>query len=546
MAAIGEDCVKHDVAERYALAFRLYPYAKSADQDARAPARHPVVVVGGGPIGLATTLDLGRRGVPVLLLDDHEGAGLGSRALCFAKRTLEICDRLGAAGPMLEKGVQWNVGKVFHDDRLLYEFNLSPEGGHAFPAFINLQQPWFEKFLHDAILTAKAEGAPIEIRGKNRVDALTPADDHVMLDIMTPDGSYKLKADWLIACDGARSPLRGMLGLSFDGRVFEDNFLIADVKMTADFPTERWFWFEPHFKSGDSALLHKQPDDIWRIDFQLGWNIDRARELEPANIRARVDAMLGAGVNYELEWCSIYTFQCRRMDRFRHGRILFAGDSAHQVSPFGARGANSGIQDADNLGWKLAAVLEGAAPEALLDSYDAERAQAADENILNSTRATDFITPKTPVSKMFRNAVLNLAGSVPFARSLVNSGRLSLPCIYDGSSLNGPDHPDMPARTRPGSPCPDAPLGGGWLLPALGAGFTLLAIGTDAPAAMAAHGVTVRTLRLDATAEIAARYLGRASAAVYLVRPDSHVAARWGGFDAAAVSQAVARALGKD
>jgi 3-(3-hydroxy-phenyl)propionate hydroxylase len=534
------------VQDRYKVAFRLYPYARSPDQDAPAPVRHKVIVVGGGPIGLAMALDLGRRGVPVLLLDDHEGAGLGSRALCFAKRTLEICDRLGAAGPMLAKGVQWNLGKVFHDDRLLYEFNLLPEGGHAFPAFINLQQPWFEKFLHDAILAAQAEGAPIELRGRNRVDAVTPGSDHVTLEVMTPDGPYRLQADWLIACDGARSPLRGMLGLAFDGRVFEDNFLIADVKMKADFPTERWFWFEPHFKSGDSALLHKQPDDIWRIDFQLGWNIDRARELEPARIRARVDAMLGPGVEYELDWCSIYTFQCRRMERFRHGRVLFAGDSAHQVSPFGARGANSGIQDVDNLAWKLALVVDGTAPEALLDSYDAERVQAADENILNSTRATDFITPKSPVSKLFRNAVLQLAEHLPFARTLVNSGRLSVPCIHDGSALNGPDHALMPARTRPGSPCPDALVAGGWLLAHLGRGFTLMTIDAEAPERLTAHGLTVPRLALAATPELTARYLGAARSAVYLIRPDQHVAARWEGYDEAAVSAALARAIGKE
>ena len=538
--------MKDLVPERYALAFRLYPYARSPDQDATAPVRHKAVVVGGGPIGLATALDLGRRGVPVVLLDDHEGAGLGSRALCFAKRTLEICDRLGAAAPMLDKGVQWNLGKVFHDDRLLYEFNLLPESGHAMPAFINLQQPWFEKFLHDAITAAQAEGAPIELRGRNRVDAVIPAADHVTLEVMTPDGPYRIEADCLIACDGARSPLRNMLGLGFDGRVFEDNFLIADVKMKADFPTERWFWFEPHFKSGDSALLHKQPDDIWRIDFQLGWNIDRAKELEPARIRARVDAMLGPDVDYELDWCSIYTFQCRRMDRFRHGRVLFAGDAAHQVSPFGARGANSGVQDADNLGWKLALVVQGIAPESLLDSYDAERVHGADENILNSTRATDFITPKTPVSKMFRNAVLTLAEALPFARTIVNSGRLSVPCTYDGSALNGPDHPEMPARTRPGSPCPDAPVGQGWLLSHLGQGFTVLTIGLDAPESVMAHGLTVPRLALEATPELAARYLGGAKGAVYLIRPDQHVAARWDHYEADAVAAAIARALGKE
>jgi 3-(3-hydroxy-phenyl)propionate hydroxylase len=493
-------------------------------------------------------LDLGLKGVPVLVLDDHEGAGLGSRAICFSKRTLEICDRLGAAEAMLAKGVLWHVGKVFHDDRLLYEFNLQPESGHAFPAFINLQQPWFEKFLHDAILTAQASGAPIEIRGRNRVDAVTPFADHVALDVMTPDGPYRLEADWLVACDGARSPLRNMLGLDFKGRVFEDNFLIADVKMKADFPTERWFWFEPHFKSGDSALLHKQPDDIWRIDFQLGWNIDRKKELEPANIRARVDAMLGPDVQYELEWTSIYTFQCRRMDRFRHGHVLFAGDAAHQVSPFGARGANSGIQDVDNLGWKLALVIAGAAPDTLLDSYDTERVHGADENILNSTRATDFITPKSPMSKMFRNAVLDLAETLPFARAIVNSGRLSVPCTYDGSGLNGPDHQAMPTRTRPGSPCPDAPIGTGWLLQALGRGFTLLTIDAEAPSAVTAHGLTVPRLALSAKGNdaICARYLGEAKSAVYLIRPDQHVAARWASFDATAVTAALARALGKE
>ena len=533
------------LADRYALAFRLYPYAPSPDQTAAAPVRHPVVIVGGGPIGLAAALDLGRQGVPVVLLDDHEGAGLGSRALCFAKRTLEICDRLGAAGPMLDKGVRWNVGKVFHDDRLLYEFNLLPEDGHAHPAFINLQQPWFEKFLHDAIARAQAEGAPIELRGRNRVDAITAAADHVTLDVMTPDGPYQLQADWLIACDGARSPVRTMLGLDFNGRVFEDNFLIADVRMKADFPTERWFWFEPHFKSGDSALLHKQPDDIWRIDFQLGWNIDRAKELEPANIRARVDAMLGPDVAYELDWCSIYTFQCRRMDRFRHGRVLFAGDSAHQVSPFGARGANSGIQDVDNLAWKLKLVIDGVAPEALLDSYDAERVYGADENILNSTRATDFITPKSAVSKLFRNAVLDLAETLPFARGLVNSGRLSLPCTYDGSALNGPDDAAMPARSRPGSACPDAPSGDGWLLHQFSAGFTLLTLDAEAPETLSAHGLQVPRLALSAKHNTAlrARYLGDTSSAVYLIRPDQHVAARWQSYDETQVRAALARAL---
>jgi 3-(3-hydroxy-phenyl)propionate hydroxylase len=227
--------------------------------------------------------------------------------------------------------------------------------------------------------------------------------------------------------------------------------------------------------------------------------------------------------------------------------VIFAGDAAHQVSPFGARGANSGIQDIDNLGWKLAAVLEGQAPERLLDSYDGERVQAADENILNSTRSTDFITPKSPVSRLFRNAVLDLARVVPFARTLVNSGRLSVPCFYDGSALNGADCPEMPARTRPGSPCPDAPIGGGWLLERLGGGFVLLAIDAGVPMTLPESGALARVqLSARDNPALAGRYLGEAASAVYLIRPDQHVAARWPGFDAAAVSGALARAMGRD
>ncbi|WP_370402560.1 FAD-dependent oxidoreductase [Sulfitobacter sp. JB4-11] len=535
---------------RYDIAFKLYPYEKVAAQGARAQ-RHPVVIVGGGPIGMATALDLGRKGTPVLVLDDHEGVGQGSRAICFAKRTLEIADRLGAGQTMVDKGVVWNVGKVFHGDDKVFEFNLQPEAGHKFPAFINLQQPYFEKFLVDEIRVAQSQGAPIEIRGRNAVTRMAQHDDHVALDIGTPDGPYQIEADWLIACDGARSPIRDMMGLSFDGRVFEDNFLIADVKMTADFPTERWFWFEPPFKdSGASALLHKQPDDIWRIDFQLGWDIDRAHELKEENIRARVDAMLGQDVPYELEWTSIYTFQCRRMEKFRHDRVIFAGDAAHQVSPFGARGANSGIQDAENLAWKLDLVIRGLAPDSLLDSYSDERVHGADENILNSTRATDFLTPKSETSKIFRNAVLELARDHAFARPLVNSGRLSVPCVYDGLPLNGADMADAPTRTRVGAPCVDAPLRDGFLLDRLQGRFTLLALNCPLPEVAEVDGIAVHGLQLDTTRDavgdaLADRYLGAQAQAIYLIRPDQHVTARWSHASADDVAGALRRAIGQ-
>ena len=529
----------------------IYPYVRSADQDAASPARHPVVVVGAGPVGLAAAVDLAQAGTPVVVLDENDKVSWGSRAICFAKRPLEILDRLGCGDPMVDKGVVWNVGKVFFDERQVYEFNLLPEAGHKRPAFINLQQYHFEKYLVDRVRELEAAGKPIEIRGGNKVRSIDQREGHVRLDIETPDGPYAIDADWLVACDGAASPIRSMMGLDFIGRTFEDNFLIADIVMQeGDFPTERWFWFDPPFNRGQSTLLHKQPDNVWRVDFQLGWNIDKEEEKKPENVTRRLKAFLGDDASFELEWVSIYTFQCRRMAKFRHGHVLFAGDSAHQVSPFGARGANSGLQDTDNLVWKLKLVLEGKAPETLLDSYDEERIHGADENILNSSRSTDFITPKSDISRIFRDAVLELSEHHEFARPLVNSGRLSVPCTYDGSSLNGTDDEKMPPRTRPGSPASDAPIGGKWLLDMLGGRFQLVTIDTDAPERIDAGGIGIERLALssadDPTGALAERYLGGRESAVYLMRPDQHVAARWVGFNEAAVRDALDTAVARD
>lgn len=526
----------------------LYPYQRSEDQDAPTPARRKVVIIGAGPVGLTAAIDLAQQGIETVILDDNDKVSFGSRAICFAKRPLEILDRLGCAQPMVDKGVQWNLGKVFFGDRKVYDFNLLAEDGHKRPAFINLQQYHFEDYLVRRIRDLQAEGAPIEIRGKSKVEAIGTHPDHVALEVETPEGSYTLEADWLIAADGAGSPTRRMLGLDFVGRVFEDNFLIADVVMDADFPTERWFWFDPPFNQGQSALLHKQPDGVWRIDLQLGWDIDKDEEKKPENVIPRLKAMLGEDVDFTLEWVSIYTFQCRRMEKFRHGRVIFAGDSAHQVSPFGARGANSGVQDADNLCWKLKLVIDGLADDTLLDSYDYERVVGADENILNSSRSTDFITPKSEVSRIFRDAVLDLSEQHGFARPLVNSGRLSLPCTYDGSPLNSADAlPQAPARSRPGSPCSDAPVGDGFLLDHLGDRFTLLALNCHADG-FVELGVTVDVLRLDAVAgsDLARRYLGDYACGVYLIRPDQHVAARWDRFDAETARAALCRAIGQE
>ena len=533
---------------------KTFDYHDTPDRSAATPAHHPLVVVGAGPVGLTLAIDLAQRGQRVLLLDNDHKLSTGSRAICFAKRTLEIWDRLGVGQRMVDKGVSWSVGRVFFRDAEVYRFDLAPEAGHERPAFINLQQYYAEAFLVE-----RAQQLPnLEIRWKNQVTALQQDDALVTLTVDTPDGAYRITADHVAACDGSRSPLRAMLGLKSKGRVFHDRFLIADLKLDqalfADDATERWFWFDPPFHPGQSVLLHRQPDNVWRMDFQLGWDADPDAEKQPERITPRVQQVLrmgfGRDVPFTLEWASVYTFACLRMDRFRHGRVVFAGDSAHGVSPFGARGANSGVQDADNLAWKLVAVQQGRAPQTLLDSYADEREHAADENILNSTRATDFITPKSELSLLFRNAVLGLARDFPFARRIVNSGRLSVPATLDGSPLNTADVDLFSGPLRPGAPVADAPLARGdqpaWLLRQLDGGFTLLVFGT-APGWMADLPLQLLVIGPEGLRDVqglaAQRYDARPGTA-YLLRPDGHVAARWRAPTDSGVRSALARALG--
>ena len=548
----------------------VFDYERHADQGAAVPVHHPVVVVGAGPVGLSLAIDLAQQGVKVVLLDNDNTLSTGSRAICFAKRTLEIFDRLGCGEPMVAKGVSWKLGKVFFRDEQIYSFDLLPEPGHERPAFINLQQYYVEGFLAD-----RAAQLPlIDLRWKNKVVGVMQTDAGAVLRVETPDGEYDICADHVVACDGSRSVVRQLTGLETKGRVFRDRFLIADVKMLIDQPAERWFWFDPSFHPNQSVLLHKQPDNVWRIDFQLGWDANPDEEKKPENIIPRVKALLANSAmkdaRFELEWASVYTFACQRMECFRHGRVLFAGDSAHGVSPFGARGANSGVQDAENLAWKLAAVVRGQAGDALLDSYASEREYAADENIRHSTRATDFITPKSDISRVFRDAVLTLAKQHAFARTLVNSGRLSVPATLHASVLNTPDADAFEGRMVPGAAAADASvLRGdgrpGWLLRSLGAGFTAL-VGDgerfDEVAAelrSAAEGITsLRIVRvappgtaqiatkhttlIDSEGLVAMRYDLRPDT-VYLLRPDQHVCARWRKPSLAAVSAALRRAL---
>ena len=540
---------------------QIYPFERPPELDSDDRVRLPVVIVGAGPVGLAMGLELDNQGIRCIILDDDNKASTGSKAMLWSKRSLEVLDRLDCSRRLLDKGVTWSLGKIFFGDsnEPVYGFKVLEEEDQQFPGFINLQQYYVEQYLKDEVDTRELT----EVRWENEVTAVDQSTDGATVTVNTPQGNYQLDCDYVIAADGSHSPIRKMFGYDFEGETFQDHFLIADIKMKADFPTERWFWFDPPFNRGQSALLHKQPDDVWRLDFQLGWDIDREQELKPENVSRRVQAMMGEDFEFEFEWVSIYTFQCRQMDSFVHKRVIFAGDAAHLVSPFGARGANSGLQDVDNLVWKLALILDGKAPQRLLESYDYERVTAAKENILSSTRATDFITPKSEISRIFRDAALELARDFEFARRFVNSGRLSVPCILDESNLNTPDEDYFDSKLVPGSPSVDAPVivkgEHSWFLHSIGREFTGVYFAKDGEKApdgatdLEHDAVSVRTIVVAQDSKAVAgnlidhkgllrQRLDGQPGTYYLFRPDQHLVARWREFDCQAVHNAVARA----
>ena len=242
-----------------------YAYRRPLELDApHAVHRRPVVVVGAGPVGLTAAIDLAQQGQPVVLLDDDDTVSIGSRGLCYAKRTLEILDRLGCGQAVVAKGVTWNVGRTFHRDEEVFQFNLQPEPDHCRPGMVNLQQYHLEQCLVERAQSLEN----LDLRWRHKVVAVKPQGDGAVVQIDTADGRYTLHADWLVVADGARSPVRRMLGLDMAGRVFQDRFLIADVvlkePMFAEGAAERWFWFDPPFHPGQSVLLHREADNVWR------------------------------------------------------------------------------------------------------------------------------------------------------------------------------------------------------------------------------------------------------------------------------------------
>ena len=536
--------------------YRHYPLHLPRIVDGADPVRHPVAIVGGGPIGLALALGLARHGVRSVLIETDDTVTYGSRAACISRRSLEILDQLGVAGDVLDQALPWTAGTSYYRDVPVYRLQMPMDENQRFPPMVNLQQCMCEQVLVDR---ADRLADRVDIRWQTKLAGIVRRDDGVELALETAQGPYRLNADWVVACDGARSAVRQALGLRFSGTTYDGTYIIVDIHLESDYPTERRAWFDPPSNPGSTILMHRQPRDIWRVDYQLRDDEDPQEAVKPENVLPRVRSHLewiGERDDWRPVWISAYRANCLTLERYRHGRVLFAGDAAHLVPIFGVRGMNSGIDDAHNLAWKLAWVVQGKARDRLLDSYSVERVFAAQENIRYASKSTEFMAPPSPAFKLMREAALGLATRDPFFATLINPRQTSAITFTD-SPLNAADSDALSAGPAPGAVLADCPVESGkgskHLTALLGIGYTLLGLTASDPRPTLA-GLPLTTVWIapgatagdadawDATGRLFPLY-GAAPAAFYLVRPDGHVAGRWATLKPQSLRAALARAL---
>ena len=424
---------------------------------AGAAAAYPLIIVGGGLAGLAAACDCAVRGIPAIVLDEDDTIGVrgaSSRGICYAQRTLEILKRLGVYERVREKGIQWFVGRTLAGEDEVYSFNLATQPTHSYssqPAFINIQQFYIEWYLVDRI----QELGVVDLRWQSRVTGIRLVDGGAELTVQTPAGEYLVQGRHVMDATGIRSPLRDLLGLATRAEVGVDRWCISDVRFRHKPQIERWTWIEAPFNENRAVWQHLMADDVWRLDYQMDPDADPEAVSRPEVVAERLRAQFGDNVDYELVWVGPYGYRSHVMPRFREGPVFFVGDCAHGMSPFGARGGNSGIQDADNLIWKLDWVMRGWADKAILDTYDSERREGAEHNVLVTNRTARFLSPRTPAERMIRNAAIDLARRYSFGRTLINTGRMSVANTYTRSPLA---EPSLVPRLPGGAPGAGRPL----------------------------------------------------------------------------------------
>lgn len=530
-----------------------FVYARHAPRlpaltDGRDRRRHRVAICGGGPVGMAIALGLARWGIASVLIEADDSVCLGSRAACISRRSLEIVERLGVLPAFLAKGLPWTSGRSFYHTDEVFRFTMSHDATRKLPPMINLQQYYIEQILYDALC---AHGELVDFRWASEVESLTTRDDGVTLGVRNALGAYTLDTDWLVACDGGQSFTRKQLGLKLDGTAYDGKYVIVDIEMDSPEPAERRAWFDPPSNPGWTMLMHRQPDNLWRIDYQVPDDTDMDAAIRPEAVTPMVKAQLAmvgeAHRPWKLVWTSAYRAGAMTLASYRHGRVLFAGNAAHVMPIFGVRGLNSGFDDADNLIWKLAAVLQRWGGDALLDSYSHERVAAFHINAAAARRSTEFMAPPSRGFSLMREAVLSLAGARPDIAALVNPRQTHAVAYADSALSSSSDAFD--GGPAPGNVPDDAPLhataGGPFLTDATGRHFTLLhfAHAGDAPMARVDSVVPLRmvTVAADANPDLC-RTLQAHDGDAYLLRPDGHVCARWHGLRANALEAALQRA----
>jgi 3-(3-hydroxy-phenyl)propionate hydroxylase len=561
--------------------FAQYPFDAERHQvllptlrDGADETRHSVAIVGGGPVGLAVALGLANYGVRSVLIEADDSVCSGSRAICISRRSLEIIQRLGALEDFLETGLAWTGGRSYYRDSEVLHFLMPHDEDQKLPPMVNLQQYYIEHFLLQA---AKREPDSIDIRWQTKVTGMEVGSDGALLSLETPEGAYKLRADWVVACDGGRSTVRDALGLKLQGTTYEGRYVIVDVLLRSKRPTERLAFFDPPSNPGSTILVHKQPDDVWRIDYQLRDDEAPEEAVKPENVMPRVRDLLesmGEPSDWLPIWITLYKANALTLERYRHGRVLFAGDAAHLVPIFGVRGANSGFEDADNLAWKLAFVVRGLASDRLLESYSEERVQATHENLRHGMKSTEFMAPPSFAFELMRDAALGLAVKHPGVRSLVNP-RQTQAMVYSGSPLNRFPERATEFKAGPvlGAVVREYPVTivergeakEAHLTDLVAPRFTafyftddgsvsadLASIETDLgalkipfkliPITRHLHLNTDRLAGWDHTGRIFTRY-DACHGSLYLLRPDGHVMARWREAVASEVMQAVKEIL---
>ena len=527
-----------------------------------------VVIVGAGPAGMVTALELARHGVASVVLAADLQFSQGSRAIVFTRRSMEILQQVGVAHRITENGLPWHCGNSIFRGQKVFRMETPQDPDDRFAPMINIQQQYLEEYLHDA---CKAHPL-IDFRWGNKWTQAEQHDDGVKALIDTPEGPYTLETEWLIAADGGRSEIRSQMNLKLEGASFESIFVIADIRIDLPYPTERLAFFDPDWNRGNTILMHREPHGIWRVDYQLPPGETPEEALRPESLKHRIDAQLKMigfeGTPWEMDWSSVYSARTLTLPKYVHKRIVFTGDAAHLLPIFGVRGANTAFQDAQSLGWHLAYVVKGIAPEKLMQNHSTERVGAAREIITEAGKSTRFMAPPSRGFRLLRDAVLSLSLTQEFVRPLYH-WRTSRPHAYSHSELNSPF--DETETIKDGLPLGAPPQNvqfakDNFLLDHLGGGFDLVYLAHEGviPAEIQAatnlakqqgvplklHAVTqlegsvdgADVTLFDPENRFVARY-GIEVGGAYLFRPDQHICARWSQLNAAQLVQSLKKAL---